>query len=535
MTSGANENRAAEEMLRELEKPMIETKDVLLRVPGRQSLAALTRINEEAREKTGLPRLYVRGGEPVRVRYNEDGELGIQDMSVDTVQYELAHAADYIATPGKGDPRLVFPPRDVCRYVLSAITWSFPRLTGITAIPVFRPDGTVVAERGYDAVTSLIYDPPVGFEVSVPEKPSKSDVKGALAVLNELVGDFPYANQASLANTLALALTPILREVIDGPVPLAAIDKPTPGTGATLLVESLALATSGSEPGALGAVVDDNEMRKQITSKMRSGERWLFLDNVNVELKSAALARALTAGVWEDRILGVSKTLRVPVKNVWVATANNLELSLEIARRSYWIRLDAQLEKPWERPAQQFEHPDLKAWVRENRSKILSALLIVGRYWFVKGQPEAKDTPVVGSFEAWSKTLGGVLAAAGVEGFLENSKALYEKAISHSGLWSAFLEVWHETYGSTGVTAGQVSDDLQGTGSAALREVLPDEFSLMDENLSRKLGRAFGKHEGIRYGEAGYHLAKVGERKRSVLWSVYKTSGSTAQTTKPRL
>jgi len=225
----------------------------------------------------------------------------------------------------------------------------------------------------------------------------------------------------------------------------------------------------------------------------------------------------------------------VPVKNVWVATANNLELSLEIARRSYWIRLDAQLEKPWERPAQQFEHPDLKAWVRENRSKILSALLIVGRYWFVKGQPEAKDTPVVGSFEAWSKTLGGVLAAAGVEGFLENSKALYEKAISHSGLWSAFLEVWHETYGSTGVTAGQVSDDLQGTGSAALREVLPDEFSLMDENLSRKLGRAFGKHEGIRYGEAGYHLAKVGERKRSVLWSVYKTSGSTAQTTKPRL
>src|SRR5215217_1704713 len=141
MTSGANENRAAEEMLRELEKPMIETKDVLLRVPGRQSLAALTRINEEAREKTGLPRLYVRGGEPVRIRYNEDGELTIQDMTVYTTQYELTHAAEFIKTPKKGNPEFVSPPKDVCQYVLCALQWSFPKLNGITSVPVFRPDG----------------------------------------------------------------------------------------------------------------------------------------------------------------------------------------------------------------------------------------------------------------------------------------------------------------------------------------------------------------------------------------------------------
>ena len=120
--SDSSENRSSEAILRELEKPAIETKDVPLRVPGRESMAALTRVNDEARDKTGLPRLYVRGGEPVRVRYNEDGELAIQEMSTDTVQFELTHAADYIATPAKGDPKMVFPLRDVCRYVLSAIT-----------------------------------------------------------------------------------------------------------------------------------------------------------------------------------------------------------------------------------------------------------------------------------------------------------------------------------------------------------------------------------------------------------------------------
>jgi putative DNA primase/helicase len=275
-------------------------------------------------------------------------------------------------------------------------------------------------------------------------------------------------------------------------------------------------------------------MRKAITAKMRTGERWLFLDNVNVELKSAALARALTATVWEDRILGVSKTLRVPVRNVWVATANNLELSLEIARRSYWIRLDAQVEKPWERESVQFRHPDLKAWVRENRSEILGALLTLGRYWFVKGKPEAPGTPVMGSFEAWSKVLGGVLAAADVEGFLENSKALYEKAVSHTGLWAAFLETWYEHYGDEAVTSAKVAEDLQDMENATLRETLPDEFSLMDENLSRKLGRAFGNHESVRYGPEGYHLANVGTQSRAIRWTVRKTD-TDEPTERPRL
>lgn len=524
MSENETDQKRAEEILREVEKPNIEVRDVPLRTPGKLSLAALTRANDQAQEKTGLPRLYVRGGEPVRVRYNEDGELTIQDMSVYTVQHELTHAAEFWRTPRKGDPEMVSPPKEVCYYVLNAVQWSFPRLEGITAIPVFRPDGTILCKRGYDSVTGLIYDPPAGFEVSVPEEPTDEDVEDALVLIYEMIGDFPYADQAARANVFALAMTPIMREVIDGPVPLAAIDKPTPGTGATLLIESLALATSGSEPGALGAVEDDNEMRKQITAKLRSGERWLLLDNVNVELKSASLARALTASVWEDRILGVSKTLRTPVKNVWVATANNLELSLEIARRSYWIRLDAQLAKPWERDPGQFRHPDLKAWVRENRSAILGALLTVGRNWFANGKPVPKDTPVMGSFEAWSRTLAGVLHAAGIEGFLRNSKALYERSIEDTPMWEAFLEILHKTFGDEKVTARQIADACQGQEHKDLREVLPDEFGLLDDNLSRRLGKAFAKRESVRFGTEGYHLVRAGEHAKTAYWAVRRTA-----------
>jgi putative DNA primase/helicase len=505
---------------RELSKPDIETRDVPLRLPGKQALAALTRVNDDALQKTNLPRLYVRGGEPVRVRYNEDGELTIQDMSVYTVMHEVTNAAEFWRTPKKGDPELVSPPKDVCHYVLNALQWSFPRLNGITSVPVFRPDGTVVTERGYDPVTGLIYDPPAGFVVSMPEEPAEEDVENALSLIGEVIGDFPYADKASRANTIALAMTPVLREVIDGPVPLAAIDKPTPGTGASLLIESLALATSGSLPGALGAVEDDNEMRKQITSKLRNSEAWVLLDNVNVELKSASLAKALTCGVWEDRILGVSKTLRVPIRNVWVATANNLELSLELARRTYWIRLDARVARPWERPTEEFTHPDLKGWVREQRAVILSALLTLGRYWFLQGKPVPEGAPVMGSFESWSKTLAGVLSAAGVEGFLENSKGLYERSTEDVGLWAFFLDVWRKTYGGEGVTTQTLAEALQSLEHKDLREALPGDFSLMDEHLARKLGRAFSKKEGVRYGSDNLHIVRAGAAQRAVKWAV---------------
>jgi putative DNA primase/helicase len=506
---GVESNSPTEGTQEQRQLPEIKVNDRPLRSVGQQALAALTRRNDGL----AVPRLYVRGGEPVRVKRDEGGKLRIQDLTPDLVLYELTRAANFYREPMDGPRTEVFPPRDVARYVLSATGWAMPGLSGITTIPTFRPDGSILDSRGYDPATGHIYDPPAGFEVAVPDNPAKKDVRAALALVDEWIGQFPYADAASLANTLALALTLVLREVITGPVPLAAIDKPSPGTGATLLVESLAVATSGAEPGALGVTNDDNETRKQITAKLRTGERWLFLDNVAVELKSASLARALTATEWEDRILGVSKTARVPQRAVWVATGNNLTLSLEIARRCYWIRLDAEVPRPWERDPERFEHPDLKDWTRDNRARILSALLTIGRRWFAQGKPVPDDAPSLGSFESWSRTLAGVLHAAGVAGFLANSGQLYERASEDPGSWEAFLDAWRTGYGAERVAARKIAEDLYEEDYAALRQALPDEFGLLDENirdknLAKRLGRAFAKREGVPYGPRKLHLAR---------------------------
>ena len=94
---------------------------------------------------------------------------------------------------------------------------------------------------------------------------------------------------------------------------------------------------------------DEEKWRKSITSVLREGHEALWIDNLVHPLDSGTLAAALTTSVWEDRILGQSRTIRVPVRCVWLATANNPVLSRELTRRSVRIRIAPKVDRPWPR------------------------------------------------------------------------------------------------------------------------------------------------------------------------------------------
>jgi hypothetical protein len=77
---------------------------------------------------------------------------------------------------------------------------------------------------------------------------------------------------------------------------------------------------------------EDDEARKRITAALISGRPMLLLDNVR-SLRSQSLEAVLTTTVWEDRLLGQTKMLRVRNTALWLATGNNVEVSDEMARR----------------------------------------------------------------------------------------------------------------------------------------------------------------------------------------------------------
>ena len=68
---------------------------------------------------------------------------------------------------------------------------------------------------------------------------------------------------------------------------------------------------------------DDEEWRKRLTACYREGRPVILVDNLTRPLESGVLAAALTANMWEDRLLGKSETVRIPIRAIHIATANN--------------------------------------------------------------------------------------------------------------------------------------------------------------------------------------------------------------------
>jgi hypothetical protein len=306
------------------------------------------------------PRLFIQAGRLVRLRQDERGQSWLEPMTDLHLRHRLSQVADVVQVSGGRGEQVwhVFPSLSLMRDVLSMETWTFPPVAGLVETPIVRPDGSLLTTPGYDASTRLLYRPAPGvtFPPLVPD-PTPDAIQRALALLDEAIGEFPYIDDASKANALALLLTPLLRTAIAGPVPLALVDAPQAGTGKSLLTRVLAVIATGRSAAIMTAPAGDEEFRKKITATLLSGTTLIVLDNVEGQLLAGSLAAALTTDTWSDRLLGQSLMVTLPQQVTWVATGNNLQLAGDLARRCYWIRLDAQTARPWQRTG--FRHPDL--------------------------------------------------------------------------------------------------------------------------------------------------------------------------------
>src|SRR5215204_4284200 len=467
------------------------------------------------------PEIFVRAVRLVRVREDENGVPEIQAMEDSHLKGRLARVANFVRATEKGETEVI-PPDWLVKDVGTLPRWPFPALEAVVEAPIMRPDGTIFDAPGYDPRTRLYYRPVEGFDIPpIAPEPTEADTRAAISFLDEAVGEFPYEDGASAANTLALMLTPLVRQAVNGPVPLALIDKPQAGTGGSLLAETIAIIGSGRTAEMLGAPRDEEEWRKQITAKLAAGTTMITVDNVEGALYAPSLARALTARTWTDRVLGRSETVTVSQRATWIATGNNIQLRGDLPRRCYWIRLDARESRPWQR--ENFRHPDLLGWVTRNRGRLVHALLTLARAWFAAGKPKAQDLPRLGSFEAWAETVGGMVAFAGIPGFLGNLAALYDKADASGAEWEGFLQAWWEELdASNPITVADLTKRINDND--ALKEALPGDlaeaFDKSTGSFSRKLGTALAKRAGTHYGEDGMHIVRAGEFRRAVRWKL---------------
>ena len=452
------------------------------------------------------PTLFMRG--TIAARLNGDKAEALTPTSLKGI---LDRCADFVKVTYEGETTPARPPSDVAPDILTQTSLPFPPLEDVVFSPVFLPGGVLLSQNGYDPHTGLLLQLK-GLKTLRADIP----VDEALSLLREVFGEFPFVEAAGWAHTLCMVLQPFVRPLIAGATPLYLIDAPARGTGKGLLTEAANLIPFGYVVPTMSQPRDGDELEKRLTSVLLEGRPLVFLDNVT-RLDSTHLAAALTAEVWQGRILGKSETVVMPNRALWLASGNNVTLSDELTRRVIPIRMDAGVERPEERTG--FKHVPLAEYVRAHRSELVSACLSLIQAWINAGMPKGKAS--LGRYESWGGVMGGILEVAGVPGFLGGRERLHAEADSETTEWAALTERWWSSYGPRAVTAKDLFEvakeyrlllDLW-TGKSQL-----SAMQRLGRALSQKRDRVFG---GFRIRNAGkdsvtrnsaYRLEGVGKR-----------------------
>lgn len=186
-----------------------------------------------------------------------------------------------------------------------------------------------------------------------------------------------------------------------------------------------------------------------------------------------------------------------------MATGNNVRVAGDMPRRCYSVRMDANTEKPWTRTG--FTHADIEEYALVNRGRLLAAAFTLIRAWYAAGKPRA-DVPTFGSFQEWADTIGGVLAHAGVEGFLTNLDQTRAVQDEDTLEWKAFFQAWWDRFQDEAVTADALAELIlptdmfgrptRGTTPMPLPDVLLVNKDRGEGSLKRSIGRNLSRLTG---------------------------------------
>jgi hypothetical protein len=377
----------------------------------------------------------------------------------------------------------------------------FTPLEQVQRAPFVRVDGTVCSTPGYDADSRTLLAMPEGLEVEVSADPSAEGVAAAVKFLqDEWLGDFPFPTESDRANALALILTPLTRGLYPL-APVAVVNGLQMGVGKNKFANAVSIVATGEMAAPLGYNRDGEEQRKVMTSVFRTGRTLMVFDECH-HLEGEHFARAITSPTYADRVLGGSVMVEFPNRATWMTLGNGVRVEGDMMRRVYQIAMRTDHPNPQDRPSSAFRHPDIEGWTLENRATILGALLTLVSAWCAAGRPGPGTS--FGSFEGWERVVGGILAHAGVSGFLGNMKAFRSDSDYSVALWDAHLAGLREHFGNRDFVTKDVVTWLSRHPDTA--EAPPGLADLSAPGYARNLGQAYQRHRDRWYG--GFRLVR---------------------------
>jgi putative DNA primase/helicase len=453
----------------------------------------------------GCP-VYVRGNRLVQPLWRWEKADDREVLTAQFVPYNVARLADMVAHHAvkfqKFDGRSnkwknIDPPDKLIEHIIEAKQWDFLTIVGIINTPTMRKDGSLLTTEGYDPATQLWFKSSGDVTLPpIPDTPSKEDALRALALLDELLEEFPFDGGIAHSAALSALMTPVLRGALPVAVPIFAIIATEPRSGKTYLVHLIATIATGHTPVPAAGAEKPEEMEKRIETAALSGRPIMHLNNLpnGMVVESVALAQLCTEGMVSIRKLGRHEEGVCDCRaTTTFLNGNNIVIAADLVPRIVMSRLDPQLEQPENRT---FKGDPIEQ-VRADRGKYLAAVFTIVRAYKAAGCPP-QEHKVVAGFEAWSRLVQQPLIWLGKQdpyGSMDELKALDPKQEELRALLGVLRKYFKADAIFTVADCWQKAEETEFVGTSGsrwqhtnqdLREVMTDQYGKVDQ-------RSFGK------------------------------------------
>jgi putative DNA primase/helicase len=385
----------------------------------------------EALHAAGVP-FYRRGDgimfvAKVTAKASDGSEILIPGTK-NVAPYYLLHELGLAARFEKWDARkrankVVDPPEDLAKRIMAMPNeWPFAPLTGIIGTPTMRYDGSLLTEPGYDPATGYYLVNPPDMPM-IPEYPSRADALECLALLADLLSEFPFVDEVARSVALSGLMSPVLRPALGDAVPLHVYSAPKGGTGKSFLTDLCSKIAIGERCPVISFTTrNPEENEKRLQAAALGAQSIISIDNCDGRLRGGQfLQQLITQPLLQIRKLHTSELFTVANGLVVFANGNNIVVGESDIRRAIQCALDANTEDTYKRRFR----ADPLALVAADRGLYVMCILTIARAYLMAGAPGAPGAPApFMSFARWSKIVRGSLIWLGCTDPVKSTETL---------------------------------------------------------------------------------------------------------------
>ena len=409
-------------------------------------------------------------------------------------------------------------PKEVADTLLCRSTSQLPVLVAVLGAPTMTPDGKLIGTPGFDA-RSGVYLHMNDWQKLKKKKPTHDDAVAARQLLEDLVSEFPFTDDAARATWLAALLTALIRWSLRT-APFFGFDAPVMGSGKSLLGALIGCLVTGHDPAVMAQPKDENEAAKKMLAVLMAGDPVLLIDNIEHAIVGEVLCSVATSETYSDRLLGQTKKVTVSTAVTIMMTGNNLIVRGDLSTRMLIARLDAGIEHPEERS---FKRADIRQYALAHRQELVNAALTILQAHHLAGRPECGLKPF-GRFEDWSHRVRAPLVWSGAADPCE-TRSRIENIDPEREMHAQLLTAWWANYGPKEVILQQIVHDC--TSGKPDFEELMDAITLIAAEGKKintmRLARRVSKWESRI--AAGFRVIRGGIYTGRRAWRLEKVSG----------